>query len=83
MLPSARIPTVVQGDEILLVLAHEHCTEASSSLKVRLVVLAFNAESRRHMNQVARRSKLAGHLPGDKAIVKVQGYQAAPLSLGG
>jgi len=67
----------------LLVLADEHSAKASGGLKMRLVLLALNSEIGGHINQVARRSELAGHLPGDEAIVKIQRYRDAPPSLAG
>lgn len=78
VLVPAGLPAMVERLEVAFVLAGEHGTQTGGSLKMELVRLALNAEVGRHINQVARRSELTGHLFGDEAVVKIQGYQAVP-----
>ena len=75
-----RLPAMMKWSEIALVLTGQDGTKAGRVHQMERVVLALYPKLRRHVNQMARRSKLTGHSFVNQAVIKVQGHHGAPLS---
>lgn len=72
------LPAVMHGFEVLLVLAGQHGPQLCGLSEMHIIIRASEPKLGHHINQMARRAKLTGHVLVDETLVKVEGYYDEP-----